>query len=316
MGRLKQKRPDPSASRRLSSVKKVLHSWQLYTLLLPALLWYLIFCYGPMYGVQIAFRDYSAANGIWGSSWVGFKHFLRFFDSYYFFDLLRNTFVISIYNLVVSFPLPILLALGLNEVRSGSFKKIVQTSSYAPYFISTVVMCSIITTFLTPETGVINRVIELFGGESIPFLSKASWFPTVFVLSNVWQATGWGSIIYLAALSGVDEQLHEAAMMDGATKLQRVWHINIPQIVPTMMILLILNSGNILSVGHEKILLLQNHLNLDTSEVISTYVYKSGLVNAQYSFSTAVGLFNSAINLAVLFIVNSIARKAGENSLW
>ena len=295
---------------------KILRNWQLYTFLIPAIVWIIMFRYAPMYGVQIAFRDYSAARGIWGSSWVGFKHFIRFFNSYYFFDLIRNTVVISLYNLILTFPLPILIALTINEVRNGPFKKIVQTSSYAPYFISTVVMCSIILIFLNPTTGIINRLIVLLGGESVDFMSKAAWFPSVYVLSNVWQGTGWGSIIYLASLSGVDEQLHEAAMIDGATKLQRIIFINIPHIVPTMVILLILNSGSILSVGHEKVYLLQNALNTDTSEVISTYVYKSGLVNAQYSFSSAVGLFNSIINLIVLVIVNSIARKVGEESLW
>jgi putative aldouronate transport system permease protein len=269
-----------------------------------------------MYGVQIAFRDYSASKGIWSSAWVGFKHFARFFNSYYFFDLIGNTLGISIYNLLITFPLPILVALALNEVRVGAFKKVVQTVSYAPYFISTVVMCSIIVTFLNPTTGIINRLIVLFGGGAVDFMTRPSWFPTVYVLSNVWQSTGWGSIIYLASLSGVDVQLHEAAMIDGASKLQRLLFINIPHIIPTMVILLILNSGSILSVGHEKVYLLQNTLNIDASEVISTYVYKSGLVNAQYSFSTAVGLFNAIINLIVLAAVNTFARKFGEESLW
>ena len=300
----------------LRILRKIAGNWQLYTFLIPAVVWCVTFRYAPMYGVQIAFRDYSAGKGIWGSAWVGFKHFTRFFNSYYFFELIRNTVVISLYNLLLTFPLPILVALVINEVRNGPFKKLVQTASYAPYFISTVVMCSIILTFLNPTTGIINRMILLLGGERIDFMGKASWFPTVYVLSNVWQGTGWGSIVYLAALSGVDGQLHEAAMIDGATKFQRIVHINIPHIVPTMIILLILNSGSILSVGHEKVYLLQNALNSDTSEVISTYVYKSGLVNAQYSFSTAVGLFNSVINLIVLLTVNTIARKVGENSLW
>ncbi|MCL2060467.1 MAG: ABC transporter permease subunit [Oscillospiraceae bacterium] len=297
-------------------LRGILQNWQLYTFLIPALVWVIMFRYSPMYGVQIAFRDYSAARGIWGSNWVGLRHFIRFFNSYYFFELIRNTAVISLYNLLLTFPLPILVALTINEVKNGPFKKIVQTASYAPYFISTVVMCSIILIFLNPTTGIINRLIMVFGNEAVDFMSKAAWFPTVYVLSNVWQGTGWGSIIYLASLSGVDEQLHEAAMIDGATKLQRIRNINIPHIVPTMIILLILNSGSILSVGHEKVYLLQNALNTDTSEVISTYVYKSGLINAQYSFSSAVGLFNSIINLIVLVIVNTIARKVGEDSLW
>ena len=307
---------DSNSIRANRKLRGILQNWQLYTFLIPALIWVIMFRYSPMYGVQIAFRDYSAARGIWGSNWVGLRHFIRFFNSYYFFELIRNTAVISLYNLLLTFPLPILVALTINEVKNGPFKKIVQTASYAPYFISTVVMCSIILIFLNPTTGIINRLIMVFGNEAVDFMSKAAWFPTVYVLSNVWQGTGWGSIIYLASLSGVDEQLHEAAMIDGATKLQRIRNINIPHIVPTMIILLILNSGSILSVGHEKVYLLQNALNTDTSEVISTYVYKSGLINAQYSFSSAVGLFNSIINLIVLVIVNTIARKVGEDSLW
>jgi putative aldouronate transport system permease protein len=293
--------------------------WQLYLLVLPTLVWYIIFCYGPMYGVIIAFKDYSARKGIWFSpltSDYGFGHFIRFFNSYYFWVLIRNTVVISLYNLAIGFPLPILLALCLNEIKNGFFKNLVQTTTYAPYFISTVVMCGMLITFLSPTSGIVNKFIERCGGEAIPFMSKAGYFPTIYVLSNVWQGTGWGSIIYLASLSGVDEQLHEAATIDGATRLQRLWHINIPYIVPTMVILLILNSGSILSVGYEKVYLLQNELNTDTSEVISTYVYKTGLVNAQYSFSTAVGLFNSVINLIILVAVNTISGRVSENSLW
>lgn len=293
--------------------------WQLLVLLLPALVWYLVFCYGPMYGVVIAFKNYSPRKGILESAWAGshgFEHFIRFFNSYYFWTILKNTVVISLYNLVLSFPLPIILALCLNEVENGWFKSLVQTTTYAPYFISTVVMCGMLVSFLSPSTGVVNNFLKLIGHEPVAFLSDPNMFPTIYVLSNVWQGTGWGSIIYLATLSGVDEQLHEAAIIDGANRFQRMIHISIPYIVPTMIILLILNSGSILSVGYEKIYLLQNTLNEDTSEVISTYVYKAGLVNAQYSFSTAVGLFNSVVNLVILFLVNGIARKTSENSLW
>lgn len=302
-----------------TTLKRMLKCWQLYVLILPAIVWYVIFCYGPMYGVIIAFKNYKATLGTWGSPWAanfGMEHFIRFFKSPYFWELIRNTVVISLYNLALGFPLPIILALCLNETKNGIFKNTVQTATYAPYFISTVVMCGMLITFLSSTTGIVNKLIELLGGEAIPFLSKANWFPTIFVLSNVWQGTGWGSIIYLATLSGVDEQLHEAATIDGATRMQRLWHINVPYIVPTMVILLILNCGSILSVGYEKIWLLQNELNVDTSEVISTYVYKTGLVNAQYSFSTAVGLFNSVINLVILFSVNTLSRRISENSLW
>lgn len=299
--------------------KRLLKCWPLYVLALPALIYFAIFCYGPMYGVIIAFKNYKAAKGIMSSPWAaqyGMEHFIRFFNSYYFWILLRNTVVISLYNLVLGFPLPIILALCLNEIRNGPFKSTVQTATYAPYFISTVVMCGMLITFLSPTSGIINKLIEMTGGAAIPFLAKADWFPTVYVISNVWQGTGWGSIIYLATLSGVDEQLHEAATIDGASRWQRMVHINVPYIIPTMVILLILNSGSILSVGYEKIWLLQNELNMDRSDVISTYVYKSGLVNAQYSFSTAVGLFNSVINLIILVTVNNLSRRISENSLW
>jgi putative aldouronate transport system permease protein len=300
----------------MRTLKRALGSWQLYTLVLPALIYYGIFCYGPMYGVQIAFRDYSPTRGIWGSEWVGLQHLIQFFNSYFFTDLIRNTLTISLFNLALGFPMPILLALCINELKNGVFKKSVQTISYAPHFISTVVMCAIIINFTNPTTGIINRVIMALGGEAIEFMTTPSWFPAVYVLSGVWQGMGWGSIIYLASLSGVDEALHEAAMIDGATRLQRVWHINIPHIIPTMVIMLILNSGAIMSLGADKTYLLQNDLNVDRSEVISTYVYKSGLLSARYSFSAAVGLFNSVINMIMLWTVNMISGKVSENSLW
>ena len=296
--------------------KSLKKHWQYYILLLPALIYFIIFCYWPMYGAQIAFRDYIATKGIWGSPWVGFDHFTRFFNSPYFWDLIRNTVVISLYNLIAGFPLPIILALSLNELRNERAKKAIQTITYAPYFISVVVMCSMIMSFLNPSTGIINKMIETLGGEAIPFLSKEELFPSIYVWTNVWQATGWGSVIYIAALSGVDPALLEAATLDGATRLQKIWYVNLPAITPTIVILLILNCGGILSVGYEKIFLLQSPLNTATSEVISTYVYKTGLVGAQYSFSTAVGLFNSVVNLIMLAIVNAVSRKVSENSLW
>lgn len=302
---------------RTSQIGKVMKQyWQYYILLLPALLYFAIFCYGPMYGVQIAFKDFLARGGIWGSEWVGFEHFTRFFNSHYSGTLIKNTFIISAYSLIVGFPLPILLALGLNEIKNGKFKKSVQTVTYAPYFISVVVMCGMIISFLSPTTGIINKVIELFGGDPIRFLSQEKWFRSVYVFSGIWQGTGWGSIIYLAALSGVDPQLHEAATLDGASRVQRLWYVNIPHIAPTMIIMLILSAGSVLSVGYEKIYLLQNSLNAGVSEVISTYVYKVGLVSGQYSFSTAVGLFNSIINLILLAIVNWIAKRISDTSLW
>ncbi|MGP4064217.1 ABC transporter permease [Oceanobacillus sp. M65] len=296
--------------------KKILQNWQLYIFILPAFLYFLIFHYIPMYGVQIAFKNFVPTLGIWGSEWVGLEHFTRFFESYYFWDLIKNTLGISVYELAVGFPLPIILALALNEAKDGLYKRTVQTVTYAPHFISVVVMAGMIIAFLSPATGIINHAIQLVGFEPIAFMSDPDWFKTVYVMSGVWQSTGWGTIIYLAALAGVDPQHHEAAIVDGASRFQRIWHINIPAIVPTMVILLIMNVGNIMAMGFEKILLLQNPLNLESSNVIATFVYQAGLLDAQYSFAAAVGLFNAVINAILLITVNQIAKKTSETSLW
>ncbi|WP_376768306.1 ABC transporter permease [Litoribacterium kuwaitense] len=302
--------------RKKSRLRRMRRNWQLYVFVFPAFLYFFIFHYVPMYGVQIAFKDFIPALGIWGSEWVGFEHFTRFFQSYYFWDLLKNTLGISFYELIVGFPLPIILALALNEAKDGLYKRTVQTVTYAPHFISVVVISGMIISFLSPTTGIINHVITFFGFEAIPFMTDPKWFKTVYVLSGVWQSAGWGTIIYLAALSSVSPEHHEAAIVDGATRLQRIWHINLPTIFPTMAILLILNVGNIMAMGFEKILLLQNPLNLESSNVIATFVYEAGLLNAQYSFAAAVGLFNSIINAILLIAVNYIARKTSETSLW
>jgi putative aldouronate transport system permease protein len=296
--------------------KKILQNWQLYIFILPAFLYFFIFHYMPLYGLQIAFKDFTPVAGITGSEWVGFKHFIRFFESYYFWDLIKNTLGLSVYELIVGFPLPIILALLLNEVKDSFFKRTVQTVTYAPHFISVVVIAGMVIAFLSPVTGVINHGIQLLGFEPIAFMTDPAWFKTVYVFSGVWQSTGWGTIIYLAALSGVDPQHHESAVVEGANRLQRIWHINIPFIFPTMVILLIMNVGNIMALGFEKILLFQNPLNLESSNVIATFVYKAGLLDAQYSFAAAVGLFNAVINAILLIVVNQIARKTSETSLW
>ncbi|MCM3292117.1 ABC transporter permease subunit [Paenibacillus sp. MER 180] len=296
--------------------KGLVKNWQLYLLLLPVVLYYIIFHYLPMYGIQIAFKDFMANKGIWDSPWVGFKHFERFFNSFYFERLLTNTVLISLYSLALSFPIPILLALMLNEVKAERFKKVVQTITYAPHFLSVVVVVGMLFIFLNPSTGIINHLIVAMGGESITFMTSPGWFKTLYVLSDVWQTMGWSSIIYLAALSGVDHQLHEAATIDGATRIQRIWHINLPTIAPTIIILLILNLGSVMSVGFEKVFLMQNSLNMSSSDIISTYVYRTGILDAQYSFSAAVGLFNSVVNFALLIVVNYIARRVNETSLW
>jgi len=290
--------------------------YQLHLLLLPTLLYFVVFHYVPLYGVLLAFKDYNPALGIWGSPWAGFEHFQRFFDSFYFWTLIRNTIGISLYSLAVNFPLPIILALLLNEVRHKLFRRTVQTVTYAPHFISVVVLSGMLILFLSPQNGLIGKVIVLFGGDPVSLLTRPEWFKTLYVFSGVWQEIGWWSIIYLAALAGIDPQLHEAAKMDGATIMQRIRHINLPGIRPVMVILLILSMGGMMSVGFEKIYLLQNPLNLESSEVIATYVYKTGLLQAQYGFSTAVNLFNAAINLVLLLTVNRIARKINDASLW
>ncbi|OMF62303.1 ABC transporter permease subunit [Paenibacillus sp. FSL R5-0766] len=296
--------------------RRMIRNWELYLFIAPAFLYFLIFHYGPMYGIQIAFKNFIPTLGVTGSPWVGFDHFIRFFNSYYFWDLLWNTLSISLYELAIGFPLPIILALAFNEVKDSFFKRTVQTVTYAPHFISVVVMSGMIITFLSPSSGMIVNLVQALGFQSPQFLTDPAWFKTVYVLSGVWQSAGWGTIIYLAALSGVDPQLHEAAVVDGASRFKRILHINIPAIIPTITILLILNMGSILGVGFEKILLLQNPLNMGSSDVISTFVYRSGLVDAQYSFSTAVGLFNSVVNAILLITVNQIARRTSENSLW
>ncbi|WP_223068369.1 ABC transporter permease [Paenibacillus caui] len=297
-------------------LKAVKSHWQLYLLIAPVLVYFIVFQYLPMYGVQIAFKDFIGSRGIWGSPWVDWKHFERFFESFFFERLLWNTISISFYELAVGFPIPILLALLVNEVRSNRFKRFVQTVTYAPHFLSTVVLVGMIIIFLSPATGFVNKFITLFGGEPIYFMTEPGWFKSIYIFSGVWQQMGWSSIIYLAALTGIDPHLHEAARVDGASRLRRIWHINLPGIRPTIMILLILNIGSLMSVGFEKVYLLQNSLNREVSDVFSTYVYRSGILGSQYSFSAAVGLFNSIVNFILLLTVNRIVRKLNQASLW
>ncbi|WP_420832365.1 ABC transporter permease [Paenibacillus humicola] len=284
--------------------------------MIPPVLYFVIFKYIPMFNVVLAFKDYNVIKGIWGSPWAGMKYFDLFFHNPVFLTLLKNTLFISIYLLAVSFPIPIILALALGEVRSQRFKKTVQLVTYAPYFISTVVMVSVIMLFLAPNTGIVNMLLGKLGIDSINFLGNSGMFRSIYVWSEVWQTAGYSAVIYLAALAGVDPSLYEAAKVDGASRLQKIWNVDIPGILPAATIILILNVGNIMAIGFEKIYLLQNPLNTTTSEIISTYVYKIGLLNANYSFATAVGLFNSVINLFLLVSVNSIAKRLSNNSLW
>ena len=305
-----------SVSRRKKAFRKALSNYELYLFILPALATIIIFNYVPMYGVQIAFKDFIATKGITGSPWAGFKHFERFFNSYYFSNIITNTRRLSIYATVVAFPVPIILALLLNEVRSSYYKRFIQTVTYAPHFISMVVMTSMIISFLSPSSGFVNQLLKVLGKEPIAFMEKKDMFPSIYVFSGIWQNAGWNSVMYFAALSAIDPELYEAGRVDGCTRLQKIWHIDIPGIVPMIVILLILNTGNIMSVGFEKVYMLQNNLNIETSEVISTYVYKVGLQRAEFSFATAVGLFNSIVNFILLVSVNAISRRLGQSSLW
>jgi len=296
--------------------KTVRKYYQYYLLIIPTLLYYLVFHYGPLYGLQIAFKDFNGAFGILGSKWVGFKHFSNFFSSYYFWPLVRNTIVISLYSLIAGFPIPIILALMLNEVKNYKYKKFLQTVYYAPHFISTVVLVGIITIFLSPSYGIFNFIRRELGLAPVSYMTDPAAFKHIYVWSGIWQDAGWGTIIYLAALSNVDPELYEAAKIDGANRTQRIWYINIPTIVPIIVVLLILNFGKIMNVGFEKVFLMQNDLNMDAADVISTYIYRRGLINANFSFSSAVGLFNNVINFMLLIIVNFIANKMSEHSLF
>lgn len=289
---------------------------QYYILLLPAIVYACIFNYVPLYGLQIAFKDFYGSLGIAGSPWVGLRHFADFFNGFYFWRIFANTLILSVYSLAVNFPIPIILALMLNELKNERYQKFVQTALYAPHFISTVVMVGIIHTMLSPSIGVANTLLETLGMERVYFMAQPDYFRSIYVFSGTWQEMGWSAVIYIAALSGVSAELHEAARIDGASRLQRIWHINLPTIQPTIVILLILAVGRMVSVGYEKIYLLQNTVNVNVSEVIATYVYKRGILNNKLSFSTAVGLFNNVINLILLVSANFFARRVNGESLF
>ncbi len=296
--------------------KSAIKYWDLYLLVAPVLVWLILFKYRPMYGTVIAFQDFSPSRGILGSDWAGLEHFERFFRAYNFRNILFNTLILSFEQLLIAFPMPILLALVLNDIRNRHYKKFVQTVTYAPFFLSTVVMVGLIDAFLYPNTGLINNIVMRLGGENVNYMALESAFRPIFIISHVWKATGWGSIIYMSALTSIDPQLYEAARIDGANKWKCLLHITLPTILPTAIIMLIRDCGSIMDVGFEKVYLMQNDLNVGASEVISTYVYKVGMVNSQYSYSTAVNLFNSVINLVMLLFVNKVARTVSETSLW
>ena len=288
----------------------------LWLLVLPGVIYFAIFLYAPLVGLVISFESYSPFRGLFAGPWVGFKWFEQFFGSPYFGRLMRNTILLNLYSLFWGFPAPIIFALMLNEAKNKKFKKISQTLSYLPHFVSTVVIIGIIGSLLDPDSGLINLAIKAAGGQSINFMGLSQWFRTVYIGSGIWQDLGWSCIIYLAALAGVDPQLYEAAMIDGAGKFQRIWHITLPGILPTIIIMLIMSLGGLFSVGYEKIILMYNTSTYETADVINTYVFRRGIVGAEYSFGTAVGLFQSVINFALVFFVNKFSRKVSEISLW
>ena len=295
--------------------KEMAKNWILYLMLLPVIAYFVIFKYTPMYGITLAYKDFYAKKGIIGSPWIGFDNFERFLSAYNFKSLLWNTLRLSLYTLLIGFPIPIVFALFLNYLKYNKLRKVVQMVSYAPHFISTVVICSMISIFMSNNNGIINVLLEMIGLESIDFLGTPEYFSHIYAWSGVWQNMGWNAIIYISALAGVDQQMHEAAIIDGATKIQRMWYIDIPSIKSTIVMLLILRMGSIMDVGFEKVYLLQNPLNKEVSNILSTYVYEVGLQNSQYGYSTAVSLFNTVINVILLVLANTVSKKLFDESL-
>ncbi len=316
----------PSGS--LDAIKRTRIDWKfikrvvirdkwLYLMLMPFLAWYVVFEYYPMYWLQVAFKDYSLFRGISGSKWVGFDNFIAFMDSPYFLRNLKNTFMISFYQLLFAFPAPIILALLLNEVRNKLFKRTIQTLTYLPHFISVVIIAGIITNFLAPSNGLINIIIEKLGGQKHYFMMDPSWFRTILIGTfNIWKEVGFAAILYIAALSAINPELYEAAVIDGANKWKQAWHVTLPGIAPTIIIMLILRIGDLLSVGYETIILVYQPATYEVSDVISTYVYRSGLQEGKYDVAAAVGLFNAVVSIVLITIANRIARRVSDTSLW
>ena len=314
---MKPKKPDVVKPALITRTKKALRrDYQLLLLCAIPLAYFVIVHYIPMYGVQIAFKDFKASKGIWESQWVGLKWFRRFFSSSQFWPVIRNTLGLSFLQILLGFPVPILLAILFNQVRNQRFRKFVQSVVYSPHFISIVVLAGMLYIFLSPRNGFVNTVIKFFGGQPIFFLGEAKYFKITFVLSGIWQHAGWSAIIYIAALAGISPDLYEAAEVDGANKWQRVWYIDLPGILPTIVMMLILEMGKVMNLGFQKAYLMQNAQNLAASEIISTYIYNVGLINAQYSYSTAINLFNNVVNIILLVSMNALSRRITQNSLW
>ncbi len=304
----------PKLDRRM--LRSVSRNYDLYLMLVPVVLFYVIFKYVPMYGIQIAFRDYNPGLGFLGSPWVGWENFQRFFSSFRFGRMVKNTLLINVYQILFQFPIPILFAILINEVRKRRYKAVVLNLTYIPHFLSTVVIVALISTVCNPEYGIINLVIEAFGGQPIRFMEEASWFKTIYITSGVWQNMGWSSLIYLGALAGIDQSLYEAAEVDGASKLQQIFKITIPCIVPTITIMLILKIGGIMDLGVDKVLLMQNELNISSSDVIPVYIYQTGVREGDFSYAAAIDLFNNAINFIMLVLANRASKKLSGSSLW
>lgn len=310
------KAPPRKMSHRARFARSLRRYWQLYLLLLLPVVWFIVFRYVPMVNAVIAFKNYNPVQGVWGSPWVGFDNFANLFRNPVFPKLLVNTLVLAGYTLLASFPLPIILALALNEVRLRFFKRTVQLVTYAPYFISTVVIVSMTILLLSPRVGLLGRTLSFFGAGQVDLLASADFFRHIYVATDLWTTTGYSAVIYLAALSAVDVSLYEAAKIDGANRLQKIWNVDIPSIMPTASIILILGVGNIMAIGFEKAFLLQNPLNLSTSEIIPTYVYKTGILNANFSLGATIGLFNAVIGLILLLVVNKVSKRISGNGLW
>ena len=296
--------------------KRILACRELYLMLLLPVIWYILFLYTPMYGIMIAFKDYRAARGIWGSEWIGLEHFKRFFSSFYFGRIVGNTLTINILSLLFGFPFPIFLALLLGELRNGKFRKVLQNVAYSPHFLSAVIVVSIMQLILNPNTGVYNMIRQWFGLPVTNYFASVGAFKPMYIISGIWQNMGWDAILYIAALAGIDTTLYEAASIDGAGRLQKIWHISLPGISSTITIMLLLRCGQIMNIGYEKVLLMQNSLNQASSDVISTYVYRVGILEGNFDYSTAISLFNSVCNILLLLLANAIAKRVNGTSLW
>ena len=296
--------------------KRILACRELYLMLLLPVIWYILFLYTPMYGIMIAFKDYRAARGIWGSEWIGLEHFKRFFSSFYFGRIVGNTLTINILSLLFGFPFPIFLALLLGELRNGKIRKVLQNVAYIPHFLSAVIVVSIMQLILNPNTGVYNMIRQWFGLPVTNYFASVGAFKPMYIISGIWQNMGWDAILYIAALAGIDTTLYEAASIDGAGRLQKIWHISLPGISSTITIMLLLRCGQIMNIGYEKVLLMQNSLNQASSDVISTYVYRVGILEGNFDYSTAISLFNSVCNILLLLLANAIAKRVNGTSLW